>query len=386
MSKGQDTSKGRSLGQMARQTMRVIGRVSLTIAVIAGAAFAVQIGAAELTRRAEAAPPPDAAALISVSASALRQEDSYTVTRAFVGQVEPQKSVAVSFELPGRLDMIAVDEGDWVKAGDILARQDQALLLSERTRLMATKTATEARLRFALQTVERREALTSTGFNSQAGLDEALAARDELHARVAEINAALHDVAIRLEKSQITAPFDGRVTERLVDGGETLSSGQRVLDLVALHAPQVRIGVPLDLTEDSLSEVEIVIDDIARPARLVTLRPDIDAVTRTRTAIFAVETADQPAFGQTAQLRLQQSVEAHGVWLPTTSLKEGVRGQWTVLTVDAGGIVRSASVEILHAESERVFVRGAFPAGTRLIDEGPQRVTVGQQVTINNAL
>ena len=83
---------------------------------------------------------------------------------------------------------------------------------------------------------------------------------------------------------------------------------------------------------------------------------------------------------------IEESVEAAGIWVPTTSLKEGVRGQWTMLVVDAENVVRQASVEILHAESTRVFVRGAFPAGMRLIDAGPQRVTVGQRVTTSGTL
>ena len=101
---------------------------------------------------------------------------------------------------------------------------------------------------------------------------------------------------------------------------------------------------------------------------------------RTASHRFAIDAEVQPAFGQTARLLVTERIEQEGLWLPVTSLKEGVRGQWTVLTVDAADTVRAAPVEILHAESDRVFVRGAFPEGTRLIDEGPQRITVGQRV------
>lgn len=381
MEKRRNKTEGRNVRQGLRRYLRLAGRLTLTVAVIAGAGFAVQIGSSELARRADAAPTPAAAPVIPVSASALIRENGYDVRRAFVGQVEPQKTVSVSFELPGRLDQIAVDEGDWVAEGEVLAAQDMSLLVSEKTRLLASKSATEAQLKFAEQTVTRSQELNKRGFTSQAGLDEALARQDELRARISEIEASLENVAIRMEKSQIKAPFEGRVTERLVDGGETLGAGQRVLGLVELRKPQVRIGVPLDLNESNLGDATIEIEGQTHPASLVTLRPDIDPVTRTRTAIFEIETIEQPAFGQTARLILSEHVDADGLWVPTTSLKEGVRGQWTILTVDPQKIVRSAPVEILHAESERVFVRGAFPDGTLLIDEGPQRVTVGQQVT-----
>lgn len=379
--KAKPTLLGRIVG-----AVRLTTRLAVTLVIGAGAVVAVQFGSAELQRRADAVPPPEAAPLIPVATAPLNLQDGYDVRRTFVGQVEPQKTVSLSFELPGRLADISVDEGDRVRQGQVLARQDLSLLEAERTRLIASRTASEAQLRFAGQTVDRNAELTERGFASQARLDEALARQDELNARIAEIDAALDDVAIRIAKSQVLAPFDGRVTARLVDGGETLGAGQQIFGLVALQKPQVRIGVPLDLSEADLATPQIEIDGAALSATLVTLRPDIDPVTRTRTAIFEIATDADLAFGRTAQLRLARRVTTAGLWLSTTSLKEGVRGQWTILTVDADSTVRAAPVEVLHAESDRVFVRAALPDGTRLIKEGPQRVTVGQRVTTRDTL
>ena len=56
-----------------------------------------------------------------------------------------------------------------------------------------------------------------------------------------------------------------------------------------------------------------------------------------------------------------------------------------VLVVDPQDVVRHAPVEVLHAESEQVYVRAAMPEGTRLIDAGPHRVTTGQRVVAQAA-
>lgn len=359
---------------------RLVVRTAVTLAVLAGAAIAVQYGASELTRRAEAAPSPDPAPAIPVQTTPLSRETGYEVQRAFIGQVEAAKTVNVSFELPGLLESILVDEGQTVTQGQVLATQDTALLDAERRQLLASKAATEAQLKFANQTVERSEELQRRGFAPQAGLDEALARRDELLGRIAEIEASLVNVDIRVAKSQVVAPFDGRVTSRTVDGGETLGAGQAILGLVELAAPQVRIGVPLDIDQAKLATAEVEFNGQRVPATLTSLRPDIDAVTRTRTAVFALATEDAPTFGQTARLLLSERVEKEGFWVPITSLKEGVRGQWTVLTVDPENTVRAGQVELLHAESDRVYARAVFPDGTLLINAGPQRVTVGQRV------
>ncbi len=365
---------------LVKRALRMAWRVTLTGLVAAGAVFAVQFGSDELARRADAAPTPDAAPAIPVATHPIQIETAYDLQRAFVGQVEPQKTVALSFELSGRLASISVDEGDTVQAGQILATQDTALLTAERTQLMASKSATEAQLKLANQTVDRSEELNRRGFATQAGLDDALARRDELTGRIAEIDASLQNVDIRIGKAKINAPFDGRVTTRSVDGGEALGAGQTILGLVELRAPVVRVGVPLDLDDTKLSDARVELAGRVHRATLITLRPDIDPTTRTRTAIFEIDIADQPAFGQTARLLVTEEIAAEGLWVPLTSLKEGVRGQWTVLAVDPDDIVRDAPIEILHAESTRVFVRGAFPDGTRLIADGPQRVTVGQRV------
>ncbi len=380
MAKTQDQRETR--GALGRLTSfaRVSGRFFLTLGVIGGAGFAVQYGASELAQRAEAAPSPEAAPAIPIRAMPLRMESGYDVTRAFIGQVEAQKTVSLSFELSGRLAEVSVEEGESVTEGQVLAVQDTSLLMAERAQLLASKAAAEAQLIFAEQTLERNEELKERGFATQAGLDGALATRDELVGRIAEIEAGLANVDIRVEKSTIRAPFDGRVTVRSVDGGEALSPGQPVIGLVELRAPQVRVGVPLDLDEGRLEEASVEIGGVVHPATLIGLRPDIDPVTRTRTAIFAVESDEALAFGQTARLLLTERIDAEGRGLPVTSLSEGVRGQWTVLAVGPDDTVRWGVDEILHAESDRVFVRSAFPDGTRLIGEGPQRVTVGQTV------
>ncbi|MEM9433814.1 MAG: efflux RND transporter periplasmic adaptor subunit [Pseudomonadota bacterium] len=377
---------GKATAGVFKRAMRAVIRLCITLVVLAGAVFAVQFGALELDRRAKAAPSPEAAAVIPVTVSPLEITEAYSVQRVFVGQIEPQQTVSISFELSGKLADILVDEGDTVTQGQLLAQQDISLLQAEQARLQASRQATQAQLRFAGQTVERNEQLSARGFSSQAGLDEALARQTELTARIAEIDAGLDRVSIQIGKSTLRAPFAGRLTERLVDGGETLAAGQRVLGIVATETPQLRIGVPLEVTRDQLQTSKVAVAGETYDARLVSLRPDIDPVTRTRTALFEIDTDVPLVFGQTARLSIENDIEAKGFWLPTTSLKEGQRGQWTVLLVDAEDIVRSASVEVLHIESDRVYVRSAVPEGARLIDDGPQRVTLGQKVVIENAI
>jgi RND family efflux transporter MFP subunit len=364
----------------SRALLRGTGRLTLTLAVVGAAGAATVLGAQSLANRAAAAPTPEGAPAIPVAVRPLTIEQGYRVERSFVGQVEPARSVDLSFELPGRIDTIAVDEGDVVRQGDLVARLDTRLIEAEITRLTASRTALEAQFDFASRTLDRSSELNTRGFASTERLDGAIAARDELAARIAEVEAALLDASIRLEKATLRAPLDGRVTVRRVDGGETLSPGQPILTLVSSGDPVVRVGVPLDIAADLPETATIEIDGQDHVARLESVRPDIDPVTRTRTALYALPGADEAVFGQTARLHLSEDVEVAGTWVPLRSLKENAGGLWTILTLGPDDRVRMAAVEVLYTDEDRVFVRGSFPAGTLAIDEGPQRVTPGQTV------
>lgn len=359
-----------------------VGQLGVTLGIVAASFFVVSIAAAELDRRAAASEPTGIAPSTPVSARPVEYHDSFTITRGFIGQIEAQRSLAASFELAGQLAEINVEEGDTVRAGDVLAQLDTALIIAERDRLQASRRAVAAQVEFAEKTVERNLSLTESGFASAARLDEALARRDELYARDGELAAAIASTNIQLEKSQLVAPFDGRVTQRFVDGAESMVPGQPVVELVELQAPQVRVGLPLDRDSDELEAPEIEINGQRYSAELVALRPDVDPVTRTRFALFRLADDTPATFGQTARVLLQDRIEARGFWLPTTSMKEGVRGQWTVLIVDDEKRVRAAPIEVLHAQTDRVFVRAAIPEGTLLIQAGPQRVTLGQTVSL----
>jgi RND family efflux transporter MFP subunit len=364
-----------------RRALSRVVTLSVTSVVVAGAAGAVFYGSAELATRAEATAVADVTEPTPVATRALVRADGYEVERRFVGQVEAAASVVLSFELGGRLNALSVEEGQEVQAGAVLARLDTALLEAERARLEASLSATEAQAELAEIRLIRARALLAEGHVSQEALDQALATRNELAGRMLEIGAAIDAVAINLEKSELRAPFDGRVGLRNVDGGETLAAGAPVLTLIETEAPEVRVGLPLSVNPAALGEVSIRIAGVDYPARLAQVRPDIDPVTRTRTALFTLLTDETPAFGQTATLSHSMRVPEEGTWVPIDALQEGVRGSWNILLVEAGR-VRIAMVEVLHADEVRAYVSGTFADGAQMIEAGAHRVVPGQTVRI----
>ncbi|MCF6446065.1 efflux RND transporter periplasmic adaptor subunit [Nereida sp. MMG025] len=364
-----------------KRARRTVFNISLTGLVVVLAGAAVVGGSNLLAQRADASAEAEIANLIPVSVTPITLQDGYSLARQFVGQIESAASVPLSFELGGRLSDLLVEEGQTIKAGQLIARLDTALLKAEQERLIASRAALTAQLDLAQSRLARATALRKDGFASVEAVDQATATRDELISRTQEVDAALSTVAINLEKSELFAPFDGRIGMRNVDGGETLAAGAPILTLIETTAPQVRVGLPLSIDIAALQSPEIVVQGRTYDAVLLRVRPDIDPVTRTQTAIFSLNSDDAPAFGQTATVVVTTPVDQVGTWLPLDAMQQGVGGYWTVLTVD-DNTVRQASVEVLHAEATRAFVRGTFQDGARMIATGAHRVVPGQRVRV----
>ncbi|MEL6953053.1 MAG: efflux RND transporter periplasmic adaptor subunit [Pseudomonadota bacterium] len=370
-----DAIKGRGL----RKFLTHAFSGALTLAFCAGAAVLVVVGSQGLSNRAAAAPEPEAAPVPTVAVQRVVEQDSFTVTRRFLGQVEAQSEVDVAFEFGGTLMRLLVDEGDHATQGDVIAELDTELLVADQSRLEAERRALQAQLSFAESQSQRAVRLAEDGFASQERVDQAQASQAELAARIDALDARLLSIEISLRKSVITAPVTGQVTARFVDPGSVLSAGQPVIGLTETGPAIVRVGLPLSLDPSDLDAPEIEIDGEHHRATLIGTRPDIDPVTRTRTALFALQ-ADIPAvFGQTIALSLEIPQSTAGLWLPLSALRAGEQGVWTVLVVQ-DDMVRVASVEVLHTSGERAYVRGSFGAEALLVADGAHRLVPGQQV------
>lgn len=205
------------------------------------------------------------------------------------GRIEAVE-IDISTKVPGRIKEIMANEGDFVKAGQVLARMDteqleaqrrqaQAQLQraiigvdtakslvvqreAERTAAIAVVAQREAQLDAADRRLARSEQLIKTSATSQQVLDDDRAtaqgakaavgaAQAQLAATEAAISAAkaqvvdagaavdaaraaIESIAADINDSILKSPRDGRVQYRVAQPGEVLSAGGRVLNLVDL--------------------------------------------------------------------------------------------------------------------------------------------------------
>lgn len=360
--------------------LRAVLSTFLTAALAAGLVLG---GTSLIASRAATRAEPEAAPPITVATQPLVRSEGYTITRGFVGQVEPRQQTALGFETAGALAAVLVDEGNRVARGDVIARLDTRSLMAERAARVAARDALVAQLELAELTTRRQSALEDRGFAATQRLDEARLRAAELRARIAEADATLDGIDIALDKAVMHAPFDGEIGARSADEGKPLGVGSPVVTLLETEAPQMRVGLPPALAAGLSPGMRVVaeIGGDAYDAVLTQIRPDLDPVTRTQGALFTLETdtGQAPTFGQTGRIRLEQTVAESGAWVPLGALRAGPNGSWTILILAADNRVAAEAVELLHADGTRAFVRGGFDNGARLIAAGPHRLTPGQK-------
>jgi multidrug efflux pump subunit AcrA (membrane-fusion protein) len=386
------------------------------------------------------APATPGANALPVEVVALTPVESYLVERQYVGELVAQRRSALGFEQAGTVMAVLVQEGDWVTAGQPLARLDTRALEAQRHQLVAQQDQAvailselqngprpqviaaaqgavgdlERQLSLAVAQRNRRADLYQQGAISREELDQQIfgtealenrlaSAQSELEellagtrpeqiaaqsAQVRQIEASLQAIQVDLSKTVITAPFAGRIGDRLVDEGVVVSGGQPVVQIVEGARAEARIGIPADLADGlTLGRAQtVVVGDRPFAATLTALLPELESTSRTVMAVLTLETAEDLTLGQTARLVLRDTQPAQGFWLPTTALVQGEQGLWSVYVVAdegesdtgesgtgesrpgaTGATVTRQPVEILHT-------------GDRVIRSGTHRVVPRQTV------
>ena len=324
---------------------------------------------------------------LTVDTAQVSFEDSYKVEQRFAGRVEAQRETRLAFERAGLVINVSVEEGDRVTQGQVIATMDVEPLNSKRTRLVADRNQALAQLELARLTTKRQQALSKDGFASVQRYDDARLSVAALEASVASINAAVQSVDIDLRKSVLVAPYDGVVGAVFVDDGAVIDAGTGVADVLDTRAMQARIGLPPKVAAvlEVGAMVRLAYADQEYEARLIAVRPDLDARTQTIAALFELGPSIRIPYGEVVLFLHEQVTQSRGTWLPLSALVEGEKGLWSVYVAKNEDGVRHIgreSVEIIHTEEGQVYVRGTLLPAARVLIGGTNRVAPGQRVAL----
>lgn len=319
------------------------------------------------------------------------------------GEIRARTQAQIAAEVGGAIIWVSPDfaAGGIVKRGQPIARID------DRDYQLGIIRA-EAEIARAQQVLVREDALARVARLDfeRAGQKPptALALREpqlaEARAMVAAAEAGLEEAKLRLSRTTVRAPFDGRVTERNVDLGQYVGVGSTIGRAYASDVVEAR----LPLSDGALAQVGLSVGYIAPTGqgpeirlfqaqngelrewrgRIVRVDAQIDPQTRTVMAIG--EVANPLGKGQAAPLAPGMFVNAEIMGRAAGDFvafpRSALRGDGTVLVVGEGNLIAVRQPQLAGGRGEVLYAASGLADGERVVVSALPGGYQGQQVEI----
>ena len=314
-----------------------------------------------------------------------------------LGTVTPLATITVKTQIAGKLQEVAFQEGQLVKAGDFLARIDARpfeATLAQAQGQLAKDSALLAQAQSDLsryQTLVKQDSIARQQVDDQGFLvlqDKAAMASDQ-----AQIDAA----KLNIGYAHITAPVSGRVGFRMVDQGNYVqpSDANGLVVITQLQPITVFFSIP----EDSLPLVSarlksgaalpVNVYDRANVKQLAsgtltTIDNQIDTTTGTVKLRATFANDDFALFpNQFVNVRLLADTLSGAVIAPNAAIQLGSIGNF-VYVVGDDSTVTVRKVTIGAADADHTAVLSGLSAGERVVIDGVDRLREGAKVAVRN--
>jgi membrane fusion protein (multidrug efflux system) len=351
-------------------------RRRIAAAAIAALALGVVVYASLSGDAATAPAQPDRRDAVLRAEAYVVAEQPVTETVRTVGTLVANESVEIVAELSRRLVEVDVAEGTVVAKDARLFKLDDADLRTQLAEL-------EARHRLAARTERRQRELLA--FEKRALSQQAY---DQATADLQSIQAEIASLQVTLAKTEIRAPFAGRIGLRRVSEGAwvtpstvltTLQDTSRIkidFTLPERHAGAVAIGQTFRFrVAGRAAEFE---------GRVIAIEPAIDAGTRSLRVRGASDNPDDALMpGAFATLDVPVAAQTAGILVPAQAVIPSLSGH--AVYVLAGGVAELRDVEIGTRSAESVQIVRGLATGDTVLTTNLLRIRPGVRVEVATA-
>lgn len=307
---------------------------------------------------------------------------------AYSGTVEEESGVSLSFPMAGTIQTMAVDQGQMVSRGQLVATinaTDQTGAL--RSAHAVTQQARQA-YRQALDTYNRSKGLYKSGVISDSKWVQAQTALAEAREAV-HSSAALETIARKgTGDTRLTAPFSGYISERVADVGQNVLPGVMVAKLVHIDRVKISVSVPEDeVNQIQRGEMMMVQCDAVGGAvvfygKVVEKGVTADPLSRTYDVKLLVNNPGHRLLpGMICQVYSRFSRGQMSVFVPANVVLINPDNRMFVWIVKNGKATKRY-INYLGDTSQGMRVSGGLVSGDQLIVEGQQKVSEGTRCEI----
>ena len=320
----------------------------------------------------EAAPTPVSVAEARLGPVALH----LTTTSA----VEAERTAQVLSETSGVLTEIRVREGDTVPAGEVLARVDA------RERRLSFQQA-ELRLARADAELSRQQRAFEQDLVSEYDYEKARFDRD---LAASELETA----RLELDRTEIRAPFAGKVTELMAVEGGRLEPAQHLLTLADFDTLVARLYLPerdvagLAPGQPAVVRPESDASGAGLVGRIREISPVVDRSTGTVKVTVALPRATRTLIrpGSFARVVIETGRRENAVLAPKRAIVQDETGTH-VFVVEAGRAVRrevTVGIEMESSEGALIELSDGLEPGAQVVVAGHGALTPGASVEVLN--
>jgi membrane fusion protein (multidrug efflux system) len=372
------------------------------IAVLAGA-FVIGY----LPRRAERAALVQATqtaggALLRVDVIAPKRSSSDRAL-SLPGSVQPLEETTVYARASGYVRKWYADIGDKVTDGQVLAELDtpeldQELDQARAQLLQAQATLVQSRANEGLSqtNLQRYKQLAPSGVVSQADLDQrkAMAEVDQANVNVAQATIAAQQANMRRltqlkSFARVTAPFAGTVTQRTIEVGSLVTSGngQPMYKVASMDPARVFVQVPQDVSPSVRAGVAAGVTLREYPGRsfggtVARSAGELDALTRTMTTEIRVPNKDGALIaGMYAEVALTLPTPHRVFEIPATALTSDAHGS-RVAVVDTDSKIHLVPVVVERDTGPTVEIASGLDGTERVAKLASAQFSEGTLVEV----
>lgn len=310
----------------------------------------------------------------------------YAPRPSVVGDIQARVEAQQAFRVGGKIIERHVDVGDWVQAGQVLARLDPQELRTQVDNARAAVAAEQARLRLAEVDFRRQGQLLPKGYTSRSEYDRAQAER---RAAQSALDAALAQQASaedQLSYTELKASTDGVITQRSGEVGQVVQATLPIFTLAGEGERDAVFNVYESLFQGDHGDQPVSVHLLSDPTvqvegRIREVTPTVDD--RSGTLKVKVGLDRVPAamgLGSVVGAELPQAAQPRVV-LPWSALFKQGRSP-AVWVLDDEDRAHLQPVGRVSYARERVIVGEGLAAGQRVVVAGGQMLHPGQKVEV----
>ena len=313
-----------------------------------------------------------------------------------LGTVTSPAAAAVRAQVSGVLQKIHYQEGQTVKAGQLLAQIDPRPFELALLQASGQRQRNEALLDNARVLQKRFTTLLEQDSIARQEVEAQTALVRQLEGALMSDRAAEGVARLNLGYTRITAPIAGRIGLRNVDVGNVTGPGDA--NGIAVITQMTPIDVVFAVPQDQLSALSLPLAkgeqlsvgawDRTRArqlasGRFLALDSQIDAQTGTARAKARFNNADLALFpGQFVNVRLQLRTLPDSVLVPVAALRHGGAGDYVYVLNTEQRTVSLRPVKAGQMQDDKVQILSGLAAGTSVITEGADRLRDGAPVNL----